>query len=72
MARAHRMEVPLADWPTEGRKRWTDANRSGADPFDDCGPAAHLAGDQPSSTARKLWAIVLSRPNETRSACSQT
>jgi integrase/recombinase XerD len=43
VARVPRMELPLADWPEEDRKRWSDAIRSGADPFDDCGPAAHLA-----------------------------
>jgi integrase/recombinase XerD len=43
MARVPRMELPFADWPEEDRKRWSDAIRSGADPFDDCGPAAHLA-----------------------------
>ena len=37
------MELPFADWPEEDRKRWSDAIRSGADPFDECGPAAHLA-----------------------------
>jgi integrase/recombinase XerD len=43
VARVPRMELPFADWPEEDRKRWSDAIRSGADPFDDCGPAAHLA-----------------------------
>ena len=43
MPRAPRIELPLADWPEEDRKRWRIANRSGADSFDDCGPAAHLA-----------------------------
>ena len=43
MARVPQMELPFADWPEEDRKRWSDAIRSGADPFDDCGPAAHLA-----------------------------
>ena len=43
MARASKMELPLPDWPEEDRKRWSDANKSGADPFDDCGLAAHLA-----------------------------
>ena len=43
MDRVPRMELPFADWPEEDRKRWSDAIRSGADPFDDCGPAAHLA-----------------------------
>jgi integrase/recombinase XerD len=43
MARVPRMELPFADWPQQDRKRWSDAVRSGPDPFDDCGPAAHLA-----------------------------
>ena len=43
MARTSKMELPLADWPEGDRKRWVDANKSGTDPFDDCGPAAHLA-----------------------------
>jgi integrase/recombinase XerD len=43
MARVPRMELPFADWPQQDRKRWSDAVRSGSDPFDDCGPAAHLA-----------------------------
>jgi integrase/recombinase XerD len=43
VARVPQMELPLADWPEEDRKRWSDAIRSGADPFDECGPAAHLA-----------------------------
>jgi hypothetical protein len=37
------IELPFPDWPEEDRKRWVDANKSGTDPFDDCGPAAHLA-----------------------------
>jgi integrase len=44
MARASKMQLPLEDWPEDDRKRWSDANKSGIDPFDDCGPAAHLAG----------------------------
>jgi integrase/recombinase XerD len=43
MARAPDMQLPYANWPAEDRTRWTAANRPGADPFDDCGPAAHLA-----------------------------
>jgi hypothetical protein len=43
MGRVHTIELPFADWPKEDRKLWTAANRSGADPFDDCGSAAHLA-----------------------------
>jgi len=37
------MQLPYATWPEEDRKRWGVVNMSGADPFDDCGPAAHLA-----------------------------
>jgi integrase/recombinase XerD len=43
MARAPKMQLPYAIWPEEDRKRWCAANKSGADVFDDCGPAAHLA-----------------------------
>jgi integrase/recombinase XerD len=43
MARAPNMQLPYATWPEEDRKRWCAANKSGADVFDDCGPAAHLA-----------------------------
>jgi integrase/recombinase XerD len=43
MARAPNMQLPYATWPEEDRKGWSVANKSGADPFDDCGPAAHLA-----------------------------
>jgi integrase len=43
MTRAPNMQLRYADWPAEDRTRWTAANRPGADPFDDCGPAAHLA-----------------------------
>ena len=43
MTRAPKMQLPYAAWPEEDRKRWSAANKSGADPFDDCGPAAHLA-----------------------------
>jgi len=43
MTRASKMQLPYTAWPEEDRKRWSVANKSGADPFDDCGPAAHLA-----------------------------
>jgi integrase/recombinase XerD len=43
MTRAPNMQLRYASWPEEDRKRWVAANKSGADPFDDCGPAAHLA-----------------------------
>lgn len=36
------MQVPLTAWPEEDRNRWTAAFRAG-DPFEECGPAAHLA-----------------------------
>jgi integrase/recombinase XerD len=43
MSRAPNMQLPYATWPEEDRKNWAAANTSGVDPFDDCGPAAHLA-----------------------------
>ena len=43
MARTAKMQLSYNQWPEEDRDRWGAANRSGADPFDDCGPAAHLA-----------------------------
>jgi integrase/recombinase XerD len=49
MARAPKIQLNFADWPKEDRKCWTAANKAGADPFDDCGPAAHLA--EPSRRA---------------------
>lgn len=49
MNRAPKMQLPHADWPEEDRTRWAVANKSGADIFDDCGPAAHLA--EPSRRA---------------------
>jgi integrase/recombinase XerD len=49
MSRAPNMQLPCATWPEEDRKRWVTANTSGADPFDDCGSAAHLA--EPSRRA---------------------
>jgi integrase/recombinase XerD len=49
MTRAPNMQLHYATWPEEDRKRWAAANKSGADPFDDCGPAAHLA--EPSRRA---------------------
>ena len=60
----------------EDRKRWNAANKSGADPFDDCGPAAHLA--EPSRRALQAsygrflgflaskYPHLLDRPPETR------
>jgi len=43
MARAPNMQLAYDAWPEEDRKRWSAANKPGADPFDDCGGAAHLA-----------------------------
>jgi integrase len=43
MTRARNMQLPYPNWPEEDRKRWSAANKSAADPFDDCGEAAHLA-----------------------------
>jgi hypothetical protein len=60
------MQLPLDDWPEDDRSRWREANRSGIDPFDDCGPAAHLA--EPSrralqgSYARFLGFVAANRP----------
>ena len=42
MPRAPQIRLPLADWPEEDRIGWNAAIRTG-DPFDECGPAAHLA-----------------------------
>jgi integrase/recombinase XerD len=43
MARGRIIQLPYPTWPEQDRKRWSAANKSGADPFDDCGTAAHLA-----------------------------
>src|ERR1700683_5531948 len=43
MARGPNMQLAYAAWPEEDRKRWSAANKPGADPFDDCEGAAHLA-----------------------------
>src|SRR5260370_20496106 len=76
MPRARKMQMPYSAWPEEDRKRWSSANKSGVDPFDDCGPAAHLA--EPSRRAlqgsygRFLGFLtakhsdLLDRPPETR------
>ncbi len=42
MRRAPQIQIPFADWPEEDRYRWNAAFKTG-DPFDDCGPVAHLA-----------------------------
>jgi hypothetical protein len=49
MCHAAKMRLPYTAWPAEDRERWSAANKSGADSFDDCGPAAHLA--EPSRRA---------------------
>jgi integrase/recombinase XerD len=56
MCHAAKMRLPYTAWPAEDRERWSAANKSGADSFDDCGPAAHLA--EPSR--------LLDSPPETR------
>ena len=50
MKHAPKMQLALAAWPEEDRRRWTSVNQVGADRFDDCGRAAHLA----ESTRRNL------------------
>jgi len=42
MSRVTRVKLRFADWPEEDRNRWNEAFKAG-DPFDACGPAAHLA-----------------------------
>ena len=39
---ANQIHLPLEDWPEEDRVGWNAAFKAG-DPFDDCGPGAHLA-----------------------------
>jgi integrase/recombinase XerD len=41
--RRARLYLPYAAWPESDRTRWEAAFKTGTDPFDDCGPAAHLA-----------------------------
>jgi integrase/recombinase XerD len=43
MRRATSLYLPFEAWPEEDRTRWEAAFKAGADRFDDCGPAAHLA-----------------------------
>jgi integrase len=43
MRKATNLYLPYADWPEDDRARWEAAFKAGADRFDDCGPAAHLA-----------------------------
>jgi integrase/recombinase XerD len=49
MTRGVKIQLPFCDWPQHDRRRWSAANKSGVDIFDDCGPAAHLA--EPSRRA---------------------
>lgn len=49
MKRGPKIQLSYADWPKKDRARWSVANKSGADLFDDCGTAAHLA--EPSRRA---------------------
>jgi integrase/recombinase XerD len=43
MARGPNTQLPYTVWPEEDRRRWRAANKTGVDPFDDCGIAAHLS-----------------------------
>src|ERR1700732_509718 len=43
MKRGKRLYLPYSDWPDDDKALWTTAFKAGADVFDDCGPAAHLA-----------------------------
>ncbi len=38
-----RLYLPYMAWPEQDRASWESAFMQGTDPFDDCGPAAHLA-----------------------------
>jgi integrase len=66
MKHAPKMQLPLAAWPEEDWKRWTSANQAGADRFDDCGRAAHLAEPTRRNLqgcyARFLGFVSLRRP----------
>ncbi len=42
MRRARQIQLHPEDWPEEDRKGWNAAFKAG-DPFDECGPGAHLA-----------------------------
>ena len=42
MRRAPQIQIPFEAWPEEDRIRWNAAFRAG-DPFEECGPGAHLA-----------------------------
>jgi integrase len=43
MRRASNLYLPYTAWPEDDRTRWEAAFKIGTNPFDDCGPAAHLA-----------------------------
>jgi hypothetical protein len=43
MRRGPKLYLPYKAWPEDDRTRWEAAYKAGADPFDDRGPAAHLA-----------------------------
>jgi integrase/recombinase XerD len=43
MSREIRLYLPFEAWPKGDRTHWERAFRAGTDPFDDHGPAAHLA-----------------------------
>jgi integrase/recombinase XerD len=66
MARAPNMQLPSTAWPEEDRQRWSAANEAGADPFDDCGSAAHLAAPTRralrASYGRFLGFVALKHP----------
>src|SRR5262249_39363652 len=41
MSRSIRLYLPRSAWPKLDRMLWDAAYKSGTDPFEDCGPAAH-------------------------------
>jgi integrase/recombinase XerD len=43
MSRSTRLYLPRSAWPELDRTLWHAAHESGADPFDDCGPAVHYS-----------------------------
>ena len=50
MWRRSNLYLPYAAWPEDDKTRWEAAFKTGVDPFDNCGPAAHLA----EATRRRL------------------
>jgi len=61
MRRTPQKQVPFTAWPEEDRNRWTAAFKAG-DPFDDCGPAAHLADrTRQGQTTEKHYIMAQSR-----------